>query len=185
MLIEDILEDLDPILDNILEKNYVKIGATYKVKILDKEIDVNKNFRLYITTKLANPSYSPETSAKTSIIDFTVTMKGLEDQLLSRVIMTERKELELERTNLMQSVTDNKRRLIELEDNLLAKLSSSKGSLIDDGTVVQVLNTTKNTALDVREKLRTAKDTELKINEAREEFRYTFIVNMASNLKKS
>lgn len=63
-------------MDNILEKNHIKIGTSLKVKISDKEVDVSKDFMLYITTKLPNPAYTPEIFARSSIIDFTVTIKG-------------------------------------------------------------------------------------------------------------
>lgn len=44
------------------------------------------NFRLLITTKLANPHYLPETCIKLGIINFTVTFPGLEEQLLVDVM---------------------------------------------------------------------------------------------------
>ena len=52
------------------------------IKLGDKEIDYHESFRFYMTTKLANPHYSPEISTKAAIVNFAVKEQGLEAQLL-------------------------------------------------------------------------------------------------------
>ncbi|XP_050440010.1 dynein axonemal heavy chain 5-like [Adelges cooleyi] len=171
LLIQDIMQDVDPVITNVLEKNYYKVGKTLKVSLGDKEVDIHESFRMYMTTKLGNPSYPPELYARCCIIDFTVTLKGLEDQLLSRVIETEKRELELERVELIAEVTSQKRKMQKLELDLLLKLTTVQGSLVDDESVLYTLNKTKDTAVDVQEKIKTANETQASINVVREEYR--------------
>jgi len=80
-------------------------------------------------------------------------------------------ELESERVKLMEDVTSNKKKMKELEDNLLFRLTSTQGSLVDDEDLINVLRVTKTTSQEVQQKLQTADETQSKITSAREEFR--------------
>lgn len=81
-------------LDPILEKQIIVKGRNKLIKIADQDMDYDDKFRLYMTSRLPNPHFSPELAAKTTIIDFTVTQGGLEQQLLGRLIGMEQKSLE-------------------------------------------------------------------------------------------
>jgi len=70
----------------------------------DREVEYNPSFRLILHTKLANPHYKPEMQAQTSLINFTVTRDGLEDQLLAEVVKAERPDLEELKVSIEESL---------------------------------------------------------------------------------
>lgn len=78
-LFENVDEELDPTIDPILEKNFTIKAGIKSIKLGENLIDYNDEFRLYFTTKLANPKYTPEIMSKTMVINYTVTLNGLRD----------------------------------------------------------------------------------------------------------
>ena len=75
-LFENLEEHLDPVIDPVLEKNRTIEGSRQVVMLGDKEVEWDDSFRLYMTTKLANPHYGPEVSGKTMLINFAVTQQA-------------------------------------------------------------------------------------------------------------
>ena len=171
VLMQEVEEELDPSLEPIMSKAIVKVGNRSVIKLGDKEVDYNPEFRFYLTTKLANPHYTPEISTKATICNFCVKQQGLEDQLLGSVVRKERPELEIQKNDLVVAVAAGKRKLVELEDTILRMLSSSSGSLLDDEELVLTLQSSKTTSAEVTSQLQISEVTEKKIDAAREGYR--------------
>ncbi|XP_071672596.1 dynein axonemal heavy chain 9 isoform X7 [Patagioenas fasciata] len=169
VLIENLEESMDPVLGPLLGRETIKKGRY--IKIGDKECDFNPAFRLILHTKLANPHFQPELQAQCTLINFTVTRDGLEDQLLAAVVNMERPDLEELKSNLTKQQNGFKITLKTLEDNLLSRLSSASGNFLGDTALVENLEITKQTAAEIEEKVQESKVTETKINEAREHYR--------------
>lgn len=75
-------------------KSFNRKGAAYYVRIGENEILYNQDFRFYLFTNIQNPNFLPEITIHVTMINFSITKKGLEDQLLVDVVNIERKDLE-------------------------------------------------------------------------------------------
>lgn len=49
-------------------------------------VDIDSNFRLFITTEMKSPHFGPDISVMCNFVNFYVTLEGLEEQMLSIVI---------------------------------------------------------------------------------------------------
>lgn len=114
-LLENVNEEIDPILEPILLRQVFKSGGVMSIRLGDSTVEYNKDFKFYITTKLRNPHYLPEISVKVTLLNFMITPEGLEDQLLGRVVAKELPDLELKKSELIKVAAESKRELKEKE----------------------------------------------------------------------
>ena len=166
VLIQDVQEEIDPILEPVLSKSFIKKGNSLAIKLGDKEVDYSPDFKLYLTSKLNNPHYTPEVSTKVTIVNFAVKEQGLEAQLLDVVVRKERPDLDEQKNDLVKKVAAGKRTIAELEDQLLDLLSNATGSLLDNIELINTLNDSKITSDEVTESLAVAEKTGKKIESA-------------------
>ncbi|TRY59872.1 hypothetical protein DNTS_035283 [Danionella cerebrum] len=169
-LLENIGEELDPALDPVLLRQTYTHKGNIVLKLGDTIINYHDDFKMYITTKLPNPHYSPEISTKVTLINFTLSPSGLEDQLLGRLVAEERPNLEGAKNQLIVSNAQMKQELKEIEDQILFRLSSSEGNPVDDEELIKVLGASKIKAEEIQAKVTAAEATEKDIDATRLEY---------------
>ena len=79
-----------------------------------------------MTTKMPNPHYPPEVCIKVTLINFTVTNSGLEEQLLGDVVVKEKPEVEAKRQELVITMDRDKKTLKQIEDKILTLLRENE-----------------------------------------------------------
>uniref|UniRef100_A0A8C2B7Q0 Dynein, axonemal, heavy chain 6 n=1 Tax=Cyprinus carpio TaxID=7962 RepID=A0A8C2B7Q0_CYPCA len=143
VLLEELKETLDPALEPILLKQTFVLGGRTLIRLGDSDIDYDKNFRFYMTTKMANPHYLPE------------------------VFRLERPDLEEQRSQLIVRINADRNQLKAIEDRILKLLFTSEGNILDNEELVQTLQESKA----IKSRLVEAETTEEMINAAREKYR--------------
>ena len=170
------IENLENSIDAVIAPVYARMfsggkGKSKKVKMGEDEFDVHNDFKLIMHTKLSNPHYPPEIQAECTLINFTVTEKGLEDQLLSLVVRKERPDLAAEKEHLIKEQNEFKITIKALEDDLLQRLVNVKGDILEDIALIENLEKSKQLSVEIKEKIEIAKQTSIQIDEASEQYR--------------
>jgi dynein heavy chain len=171
VMIENIQLQVDAVLNPVIGRQTIKRGRNLVVKLGDKEVDYSPKFKLYLQTKLSNPHYPPEIQAETTLVNFMVTEDGLEDQLLAKVVQLERPDLASKKEELIQQQNNFKIKLVELEDGILEQLANAEGDVTENIALIENLEDSKATSIEVAEKMIIAKETEVIIEVASERYR--------------
>ena len=88
-------------------------------------MDYHESFRLFLTTKMANPHFLPEVSIKLIVINFTVTFDGLDEQLLAEAVKNLDPEVEELRTKLILEISAVKNEQFMTQSSILNSLAES------------------------------------------------------------
>ncbi|KAH8058855.1 dynein light chain binding protein [Aureococcus anophagefferens] len=171
VIIENLGEDIDATLDPVLSRAIYKKGSSLYIKFGGEEISYDPAFTLYMQTKLANPHYKPEIAAQCTLINFIATERGLEDQLLAKVVGVERPDLEEETQRLTDEACKFKLQLHELENDLLERLANAPDDILSDVPLIEGLESTKKTSKEIETALEAGKKARDSINIAREVYR--------------
>ena len=171
VLLENVGEALDATLEPVLLQQHFQQGGTTMMRLGDSSVAYNEAFRFFMTTKLPNPHYPPEVAVKVSLVNFTITPGGLEDQMLGTFVVTELPELEERKNMLVLETARMKKSLQDIETTILHMLSVSKGNILDDKELIETLDKSKKTSATIAAQVKEAEDTEREIDAKREAYR--------------
>jgi len=171
VMIENLENTIDAVIQPVYARAIIKRGKNKYIKMGDTELSLSPEFMLFLHTKLSNPHYQPEIQAECTLINFTVTESGLEDQLLALVVRKERPDLAKENEELIQQQNEFKIKLGELERDLLKRLAEAEGDILENIELIENLEYSKKLSTEIKEKVEIAKETQINIIEASEKYR--------------
>ncbi|VDL94656.1 unnamed protein product [Schistocephalus solidus] len=157
-----------------LGANIISPRAT--VKIGEKNVDYNEEFRLFMTTRqplsIVGTVLPVCATSLVTVVNFQTTRAGLVGQLLEISLQHERAELEARRQELLKGEEDKKMELAQLEDNLLEELANARGNILENTDLLESLNKTKATSIKVMQSLTEFERLQAELESEREEFRH-------------
>lgn len=146
-------------------------NTTRRIFWKGKELDWHPNFRIFLFSALSDPHFSADLAGRTTIIDASMTLQGLQDQLLNSVVQKLNPDLESSRLKLLTDINGLRKGMDDHDKTLLNELSESEGNLLDNDQLMTKLTDIKSLLGEVDVKLLEAEDSESDVLRSYEDYR--------------
>lgn len=169
LLVENV-ENIDPILNPILNKEIQRTGGRSLVRIGTEDVDYSPRFKIILTTKNPAVKLTPDICSRVTLINFTVTPASLHSQSLSLILKRDKPDIEEQRINLLKLQGEQQVKLRELEEQMLSKISAVEGSILDDDRVVDGMEFLMKEGSQVEEQIASSATVMKKVQQAIAEY---------------
>jgi len=151
-----------------LKQAYKTEAGIWQIRLGDSNVNYDHNFNFFMTTKMPNPHYIPEICIKVTLINFTVTFEGLQQQLLGDVVIAEKPETERAKDRIVLQMAADSKTLKDIENKILSLLASATTiEILDADTLIDILKASKITTNEINGRMADAKVLEVEINDTR------------------
>jgi dynein heavy chain, axonemal len=189
LLIDDIRGKLNPLIEDLLQKVMIftssnptqgRRGSTQsaatvpnvvKIRIGDNEIPYNNDFKLFLLTRELHPTLTTDSLDRLTVINFSITSKGFEEQLLDDLIRFEKPELHEKQRKVQLSLSEDHKTLEELEAQILTLVSSSNANILENEELTSALEKSKISSSALVSRIKEAEVTNEEILIVREGYR--------------
>ncbi|KAI4467240.1 dynein heavy chain [Holotrichia oblita] len=152
LLVQDV-ENYDPILNPVLNRELRRTGGRVLITLGDQDIDLSPSFVIFLSTRDPTVEFPPDICSRVTFVNFTVTRSSLQSQCLNQVLKAERPDIDEKRSDLLKLQGEFHLRLRQLEKSLLQALNDAKGKILDDDSVITTLETLKQEAAEIGQKV--------------------------------
>ena len=159
---------LNPLLQPLVENRYQTVKGKKFISILEEQVEMSPNFRLYLSTKLPNPQFSPEIYIRCTVVNFLITEDSLHEQLLAYAVTLELPDDDKIKREISGSIQEDRLLLKKSEEKILELLTNSRGMILDDIELIESLKVSKEIAKAVNDKIIASMKKEEEINKGLE-----------------
>lgn len=132
-------EAYNPILDAVLRGNFIQNGGRKSLQFGEKLVEILNDFSFMLYTKDSHVNIPSFVSSRCTILNFSVTIGNLRNQILNISLRHSRPELFKKRIELISLQGDYQIRLLGLRKLLLMVLNDVSGTILESDEIIESL----------------------------------------------